>query len=122
VSAALVFAHLFFSGVEPWLATMIFFTAVTLGLLARPPRTTHLAMAGVIGVPDQLRDGAVRTFLRAGETTTESAKNCEPGVKRRFASDQNTRQVTFLDQRPMTTTKIMRREARRIVTEIGDDH
>ncbi|MFE7419973.1 AMP-binding protein [Rhodococcus sp. NPDC057529] len=79
-----------------------------------------VAMAGVIGVPDQLRGEAVHAFVVLVDEVTASEElrqELQAHVKRRLAFYQYPRQITFLDQLPLTTTgKIMRRELRTVAS------
>ncbi|MDV7241704.1 MULTISPECIES: AMP-binding protein [Rhodococcus] len=85
-----------------------------------------VAMAGVIGVPDQLRGEAVHAFVVLADeitATEELRQELQAHVKSRLAFYQYPRQITFLDQLPMTTTgKIMRRELRHITVESWTEH
>lgn len=84
-----------------------------------------VAMAGVIGVPDQLRGEAVHAFVVLTDEVSASEElrqELQVHVKSRLAFYQYPRQITFLDQLPLTTTgKIMRRELRNVATEMADD-
>jgi acetyl-CoA synthetase len=78
-----------------------------------------VAMAGVIGVPDDLRGEAVHAFVVLAEGVAASEQlrtDLQNHVKKRLAFYQYPRQISFLDQLPMTTTgKILRRELRHLV-------
>lgn len=80
-----------------------------------------VAMAGVIGVPDDLRGEAIHAFVVLADGVVESEelrKELQDHVKSKLAFYQYPRQITFLDQLPLTTTgKILRRELRHQATE-----
>jgi acetyl-CoA synthetase len=81
-----------------------------------------VAMAGVIGVPDELRGEAVHAFvvLVDGVVASEDLRRqLQSHVKSRLAFYQYPRHITFIDQLPMTTTgKILRRELRSRVVDM----
>ena len=77
-----------------------------------------VAMAGVIGIPDQLRGDAVHAFVVLADdvaASEELRQDLQTHVKSRLAFYQYPRQITFIDQLPLTATgKIMRRELRHL--------
>ncbi|QYB00234.1 AMP-binding protein (plasmid) [Rhodococcus sp. USK10] len=83
-----------------------------------------VAMAGVIGVPDELRGEAVRAFvvLAVGVSESEALrKELQDHVKSQLAFYQYPRQITFIDQLPQTATgKILRRELKHLAEDATD--
>lgn len=75
-----------------------------------------VAVAAVIGVPDELRTERIKAFIVLNEDTEGSdalAADIQAHVKTRLAAHEYPREVVFVDSLPMTTTgKIMRRELR----------
>ena len=75
-----------------------------------------VAMAGVVGIPDPLRGEAVSAFVVLNDNVSPSdalRNELQSFVKQRLAFYQYPRQITFVDELPMTTTgKILRRELR----------
>ena len=75
-----------------------------------------VAMAGVVGIPDPLRGEAVCAFVVLNDNVVPSDElriELQGFVKQRLAFYQYPRQITFVDELPMTTTgKILRRELR----------
>lgn len=75
-----------------------------------------IRLAAVIGKPDAQRTEIVKAYvvLRDGiEGTSALAQEIQRWVKERLAAHEYPREVTFLDELPMTTTgKIIRRELR----------
>ena len=84
---------------------------------------THaaVAMAAVIGVPDELRGEVVHAFVVPAEGVKGSEdlrKELQDHVKMKLAFYQYPRQITFLDKLPLTTTgKILRRKLRQQARE-----
>ncbi len=75
-----------------------------------------VAMAAVVGVPDELRTERVKAFvvLREGAVASEAtAAELQAHVKARLAAHEYPREVAFIDALPMTATgKIVRRALR----------
>ena len=76
-----------------------------------------VAMAGVIGVPDDLRGEAVKAYvvLREGEIGDKAlVEDLQAHVKTRLSPHEYPREIAFIKALPMTATgKIMRRELKR---------
>ncbi|NMO04681.1 AMP-binding protein [Gordonia sp. TBRC 11910] len=87
---------------------------------------THpaVAMAGVIGAPDELRGEAVHAFVVLNNGihgTDELRTELQTYVKSRLAFYQYPRQITIVDELPLTATgKILRRELRLRAEERAD--
>lgn len=79
-------------------------------------RHPAVAMAGVVGVPDELRTEIVKAWivLRTGYRPSEELrKEVQDFVRTRLAAHEFPRAVEFVDSLPMTPTgKIIRRELR----------
>ncbi|MES0812928.1 acyl-CoA synthetase [Roseibium sp. SCPC15] len=75
-----------------------------------------VAMAGVVGKPDEHRTEIVKAYvvLKEGvDATEELAREIATFVKTRLAAHEYPREVTFVDALPLTTTgKVIRRELR----------
>jgi acetyl-CoA synthetase len=75
-----------------------------------------VAMAAVIGVPDQIRGEVVKAYIttkQGVEGNGELATEIQAFVKTRLAAYEYPREVEFIDQMPLTTTgKIRRNELR----------
>ncbi len=75
-----------------------------------------VAMAGVIGAPDELRGTIVKAFLvlKPGtEATTELEEDIKNFVKSRLAAHEYPRALEFVENLPLTATgKIMRKDLR----------
>jgi len=75
-----------------------------------------VAMAAVIGVPDQIRGEVVKAYIttkQGVEGSGELATDIQAFVKTRLAAYEYPREVEFIDQMPLTTTgKIRRNELR----------
>ena len=76
-----------------------------------------VAMAAVIGVPDELRTEIVKAFvvLKPGVTGNANLKSdIQNHVRSRLAAHEYPREIAFVDELPMTATgKIIRKELRR---------
>jgi len=71
-----------------------------------------VAMAAVIGVPDEIRGEVVKAYIttRQGvEGTQELAREIQDFVRRRLAAYEYPRTIEFIDQMPLTTTGKIRR-------------
>ncbi len=77
-----------------------------------------VAMAAVIGVPDEVRGEIVKAFmvLKPGRSPDAGLKEeIQQFVKTRLAAHEYPREVEFIDELPLTATgKIMRKELRRM--------
>jgi len=75
-----------------------------------------VAMAAVVGVPDDLRTERVKAFvvLRTGHGPSDTlARELQNHVKTRLAAHEYPREIAFIDSLPMTATgKIIRRALR----------
>lgn len=79
-------------------------------------RHPAIAMAGVVGKPDEQRTEIVKAYVVLKEGTDPSdelAKDIATFVKTRLAAHEYPREVAFVDALPLTTTgKVIRRELR----------
>ena len=77
-----------------------------------------VAMAGVVGVPDEHRTEIVKAFIvleQGFEASDALAKEIQSWVKTRLAVHEYPRQITFVDALPLTTTgKIIRKDLREL--------
>jgi acetyl-CoA synthetase len=75
-----------------------------------------VAMAGVVGSPDEARTEIVKAFVvtRQGVQPTEAlTRELQEFVKHRLAAHEYPREIEFVESLPMTTTgKLIRRELR----------
>jgi acetyl-CoA synthetase len=75
-----------------------------------------VAMAAVVGVPDEVRTEIVKAFIVLTESVTgdkELANNIKEFVRTRLAAHEYPRQIEFVDALPMTATgKIIRKDLR----------
>ncbi len=81
-----------------------------------------VAQCAVIGVPDELRGQIIKAYvvLTTGtEGTEQLAKEIQQSVKSQLAAHEYPRQITFIDELPMTTTGKVRRVALRELHETG---
>jgi acetyl-CoA synthetase len=80
-------------------------------------RHPDVAMAAVIGVPDELRTEIVKAFvvLKPGVAGSADLKSdIQNHVRSRLAAHEYPREIAFVDELPMTATgKIIRKELRR---------
>jgi acetyl-CoA synthetase len=80
-----------------------------------------VSMAGVIGSPDPVRGEIVKAYivLRPGFTAGPELKGeIQQFIKNRLAAHEYPREITFIDELPMTATgKIMRKDLRRMDLE-----
>ncbi|MBI4764047.1 MAG: acyl-CoA synthetase [Deltaproteobacteria bacterium] len=81
-----------------------------------------VAMAGVIGSPDQVRGEIVKAFIVLNpQFAPDSAlkKNIQQFVKTRLAAHEYPRTITFINELPLTATgKIMRKDLRKMDLEV----
>lgn len=79
-------------------------------------RHPAIAMAGVVGKPDQQRTEIVKAYVvlnKGYEPSDALAREIAAFVKTRLAAHEYPREVAFVDALPMTTTgKVIRRELR----------
>ena len=84
-------------------------------------RHPAVALAAVIGVPDELRTEAIKAFIvpaEDAETGDALVTEIQDFVKTRLAAHEYPRLVEFVDELPMTTTgKIMRKDLRALEVE-----
>jgi len=82
-----------------------------------------VALAAVIGAPDELRGSVVKAFIKLAEgfqPSPELAKEIQQFVKTNLAAHEYPRELEFVDGLPMTTTgKIKRRDLRQRDEEKG---
>ncbi|MGR3815924.1 MAG: acyl-CoA synthetase [Cognatishimia activa] len=84
---------------------------------------THpaVAMAGVVGKPDELRGEIVTGFIQLAEgfaPSDELAQDISNYVKTRLAAYEYPRKLHFIDQMPLTTTsKIIRGDLRKLLLD-----
>jgi len=75
-----------------------------------------VALAAVIGSPDEVRGSIVKAFIKLADgyqPSTELARDIQQFVKSNLAAHEYPREVEFVDDLPMTTTgKIKRRDLR----------
>jgi acetyl-CoA synthetase len=80
-----------------------------------------VAMAAVVGVPDELRTEIVKAFVvpKPGIETSETlTSDIQDFVRRRLAAHEYPRRIQFVAELPMTATgKIIRRELRKMQQE-----
>ncbi|MDP6391014.1 MAG: acyl-CoA synthetase [Alphaproteobacteria bacterium] len=84
-------------------------------------RHPSVALAAVIGVPDELRTEAIKAFIvpaEEAEPSDDLTAEIQEFVKTRLAMHEYPRLVEFVDELPMTTTgKIMRKDLRALEEE-----
>ena len=80
-----------------------------------------VAMAAVIGSPDEVRGEVVKAFIILKEGTPakkELSAEIQEFVKRRLAAHEYPREIEFVKELPLTATgKIMRKELRKMEVE-----
>jgi len=77
-------------------------------------RHPSVALAAVIGIPDELRGEAIKAFVVAASPSEELAAELKALVRERLAAYEVPREVAFVDELPLTTSgKIRRGELRR---------
>ena len=76
-----------------------------------------VSMAAVIGVPHSIRGTIVKAFVKPKpqcRATSELRQSIQEFVKTRLGSHEYTREISFVESFPMTTSgKILRRELRK---------
>lgn len=79
-------------------------------------RHPAVALAAVVGIPDELRGSIVKAFIKLAEghpASGELAKEIQQFVKDNLAVHEYPREIEFVEELPMTTTgKIRRRDLR----------
>jgi len=84
-------------------------------------RHPAVKLAGVVGIPDDIRGEAVGAFVvpaEGAEPSDQLAKDIQTFVRDRLAAHEYPRTVTFIDEMPMTVTgKIRRRDLRTFKSE-----
>lgn len=80
-----------------------------------------VAIAAVIGIPDELRGSIVKAFVKPSEgfnPSAELAREIQDFVKKNLAAHEYPREIEFVDSLPMTTTgKIKRSDLRQMEEE-----
>jgi acetyl-CoA synthetase len=78
-------------------------------------RHPSVALAAVIGIPDQVRGEAIKAFVVATSPSEELAAELRALVRERLAAYEVPREIDFVDELPLTTSgKIRRNELRRL--------
>jgi acetyl-CoA synthetase len=77
-------------------------------------RHASVALAAVIGVPDEVRGEAIKAFVVATSPSDELAAELRALVRERLAAYEVPREIEFVDELPLTVSgKIRRNELRR---------
>jgi acetyl-CoA synthetase len=77
-------------------------------------RHPSVALAAVIGIPDELRGEAIKAFVVTTSPSEELAAELKALVRQRLAAYEVPREIAFVDELPLTTSgKIRRNELRR---------
>ena len=109
-----------------WAERMTSSPAPATGLGRRRLRTVCIkhpavAMAAVIGSPDEVRGEVVKAFIILKEgtpATKELAAEIQEFVKTRLAAHEYPREIEFVKELPLTATgKIMRKDLRKMEVE-----
>jgi len=85
-------------------------------------RHPSVALAAVVGSPDELRGSIVKAFVKLTEEATpcsELAKEIQEFVKKKLAAHEYPRKIEFIDEFPMTTTGKIKRMDLRLLEEQG---
>jgi len=78
-------------------------------------RHPSVALAAVIGIPDEVRGEAIKAFVVSASPSEALAAELKALVRERLAAYEVPRQIEFVDELPLTTSgKIRRNELRRL--------
>jgi acetyl-CoA synthetase len=78
-------------------------------------RHPSVALAAVIGIPDEIRGEAIKAFVVAESPSEALAAELKALVRERLAAYEVPREIEFVDELPLTTSgKIRRNELRRL--------
>jgi acetyl-CoA synthetase len=85
-------------------------------------RHHSVALAAVIGIPDEVRGEAIKAFVVTTSPSEELAAELKALVRERLAAYEVPREIEFVDELPLTTSgKIRRNELRRLERLRDDD-
>ena len=82
-------------------------------------RHPSVALAAVIGIPDELRGEAIKAFVVATSPSEELAAELKALVRERLAAYEVPREIEFVGELPLTTSGKIRRNALRRLDRSG---